>query len=163
MPPWSDGPGGRESRLSEAVSISPASRLLLWWTDEDVHSKSTLFPHAMESVTAAEGKTVTQQMGQLPDLNLFLFYVWFWFCLGTWLLYLPCTWSIGLAADPGCFPDWYMLSLFGTGAILMRGAGCTINDMWDRDFDKKVVSPWEGTERPPSFLQNTMMTSHEYH
>ncbi|CAO2639198.1 4-hydroxybenzoate polyprenyltransferase, mitochondrial [Lemmus lemmus] len=32
-----------------------------------------------------------------------------------------------------------MLSLFGTGAVLMRGAGCTINDMWDRDFDKKVM------------------------
>ncbi|XP_012875600.1 PREDICTED: 4-hydroxybenzoate polyprenyltransferase, mitochondrial [Dipodomys ordii] len=59
--------------------------------------------------------------------------------IGTWLLYLPCTWSIGLAAEPGCFPDWYMLSLFGTGAILMRGAGCTINDMWDRDYDKKVT------------------------
>ncbi|XP_074252477.1 4-hydroxybenzoate polyprenyltransferase, mitochondrial isoform X2 [Saimiri boliviensis] len=58
---------------------------------------------------------------------------------GTWLLYLPCTWSIGLAAEPGCFPDWYMLSLFGTGAILMRGAGCTINDMWDQDYDKKVT------------------------
>ncbi|XP_043304041.1 4-hydroxybenzoate polyprenyltransferase, mitochondrial isoform X4 [Cervus elaphus] len=59
--------------------------------------------------------------------------------IGTWLLYLPCTWSIGLAADPGCLPDWYMLSLFGTGAVLMRGAGCTINDMWDQDFDKKVT------------------------
>ncbi|XP_006885388.1 PREDICTED: 4-hydroxybenzoate polyprenyltransferase, mitochondrial [Elephantulus edwardii] len=59
--------------------------------------------------------------------------------IGTWLLYLPCTWSISLAAEPGCFPDWYMLSLFGTGAILMRGAGCTINDMWDRDYDKKVI------------------------
>uniref|UniRef100_A0A5F4VTC7 4-hydroxybenzoate polyprenyltransferase n=1 Tax=Callithrix jacchus TaxID=9483 RepID=A0A5F4VTC7_CALJA len=59
--------------------------------------------------------------------------------IGTWLLYLPCTWSIGLAAEPGCFPDWYMLSLFGTGAILMRGAGCTINDMWDQDYDKKVA------------------------
>ncbi|XP_027455809.1 4-hydroxybenzoate polyprenyltransferase, mitochondrial isoform X3 [Zalophus californianus] len=59
--------------------------------------------------------------------------------IGTWLLYLPCTWSIGLAAEPGCFPDWYMLSLFGTGAVLMRGAGCTINDMWDRDYDKKVI------------------------
>nr|XP_025145577.1 4-hydroxybenzoate polyprenyltransferase, mitochondrial isoform X1 [Bubalus bubalis] len=32
-----------------------------------------------------------------------------------------------------------MLSLFGTGAVLMRGAGCTINDMWDRDYDKKVT------------------------
>ncbi|XP_059867649.1 4-hydroxybenzoate polyprenyltransferase, mitochondrial isoform X1 [Delphinus delphis] len=59
--------------------------------------------------------------------------------IGTWLLYLPCTWSIGLAAEPGCFPDWYMLSLFGTGAVLMRGAGCTINDMWDQDYDKKVT------------------------
>lgn len=58
--------------------------------------------------------------------------------VGTWLLYLPCTWSIGLAADPGCLPDLHMLALFGTGAMLMRGAGCTINDMWDRDFDKKV-------------------------
>uniref|UniRef100_A0A8C5P9W9 4-hydroxybenzoate polyprenyltransferase, mitochondrial n=1 Tax=Leptobrachium leishanense TaxID=445787 RepID=A0A8C5P9W9_9ANUR len=58
--------------------------------------------------------------------------------IGTWLLYLPCTWSIALAADPGCLPDLSMLALFGTGAILMRGAGCTINDMWDRDFDRKV-------------------------
>ncbi|XP_058523092.1 4-hydroxybenzoate polyprenyltransferase, mitochondrial isoform X2 [Ochotona princeps] len=57
----------------------------------------------------------------------------------TWLLYLPCTWSIGLAAEPGCFPDWYLLSLFGAGAVLMRGAGCTINDMWDQDYDKKVT------------------------
>nr|XP_023657019.1 4-hydroxybenzoate polyprenyltransferase, mitochondrial [Paramormyrops kingsleyae]XP_023657028.1 4-hydroxybenzoate polyprenyltransferase, mitochondrial [Paramormyrops kingsleyae]XP_023657036.1 4-hydroxybenzoate polyprenyltransferase, mitochondrial [Paramormyrops kingsleyae] len=58
--------------------------------------------------------------------------------IGTWLLYLPCTWSIGLAAGPGCLPDLAMLTLFGTGAVLMRGAGCTINDMWDRDFDRKV-------------------------
>lgn len=57
---------------------------------------------------------------------------------GTWLLYLPCTWSIALASDPGCLPHLGMLSLFGTGALLMRGAGCTINDMWDKDFDKKV-------------------------
>lgn len=58
--------------------------------------------------------------------------------IGTWLLYLPCTWSIGLAAEAGCLPDLSMLALFGTGAVLMRGAGCTINDMWDRDYDKKV-------------------------
>ncbi|XP_016321276.1 4-hydroxybenzoate polyprenyltransferase, mitochondrial-like [Sinocyclocheilus anshuiensis] len=58
--------------------------------------------------------------------------------IGTWLLYLPCTWSIGLAADPGCLPDLRMLALFGVGALLMRGAGCTINDMWDKDFDVKV-------------------------
>ncbi|XP_061528342.1 4-hydroxybenzoate polyprenyltransferase, mitochondrial [Phycodurus eques] len=58
--------------------------------------------------------------------------------IGTWLLYLPCTWSIALAAEPGSLPDLGMLALFGTGAVLMRGAGCTINDMWDKDFDKKV-------------------------
>ncbi|KAM4706440.1 4-hydroxybenzoate polyprenyltransferase, mitochondrial [Discoglossus pictus] len=58
--------------------------------------------------------------------------------IGTWLLYLPCTWSIALAAGPGSLPDISMLALFGTGAVLMRGAGCTINDMWDRDFDRKV-------------------------
>ncbi|KAF6739297.1 4-hydroxybenzoate polyprenyltransferase, mitochondrial [Oryzias melastigma] len=59
--------------------------------------------------------------------------------IGTWLLYLPCTWSIALAAEPGCLPDLGMLALFGTGAVLMRGAGCTINDMWDKDFDKQVA------------------------
>ncbi|XP_053559212.1 4-hydroxybenzoate polyprenyltransferase, mitochondrial [Bombina bombina] len=58
--------------------------------------------------------------------------------IGTWLLYLPCTWSIALAAVPGNLPDLSLLALFGTGAVLMRGAGCTINDMWDRDFDRKV-------------------------
>jgi hypothetical protein len=30
------------------------------------------------------------------------------------------------------------IALFGTGAVVMRGAGCTINDLWDRDIDKKV-------------------------
>jgi len=33
-----------------------------------------------------------------------------------------------------------MLTLFGAGAVLMRGAGCTINDMWDKDLDRKVFS-----------------------
>ena len=31
-----------------------------------------------------------------------------------------------------------MLALFGAGAILLRGAGCTVNDLWDRDLDSKV-------------------------
>jgi 4-hydroxybenzoate polyprenyltransferase len=31
-----------------------------------------------------------------------------------------------------------LLALFGTGAVIMRGAGCTINDLWDKDFDKQV-------------------------
>ncbi|KAK7103030.1 hypothetical protein V1264_021162 [Littorina saxatilis] len=58
--------------------------------------------------------------------------------IGTLLLLWPCSWSIALAADPGHLPDPWMLTLFGAGAFFMRGAGCIINDMWDRDFDKKV-------------------------
>jgi len=58
--------------------------------------------------------------------------------IGTWLLYLPCTWSITMATPPGFLPDVKLLALFGIGALVMRGAGCTINDMWDSDFDKKV-------------------------
>ncbi|GFO22619.1 4-hydroxybenzoate polyprenyltransferase, mitochondrial, partial [Plakobranchus ocellatus] len=56
----------------------------------------------------------------------------------TWLLYWPCTWSIALAAQPGGLPDVRILALFGAGAFFMRGAGCIINDMWDKDFDSKV-------------------------
>ena len=58
--------------------------------------------------------------------------------IGTWLLLWPCFWSTAMATPEGCLPDPYLLGLFTTGAFVMRGAGCTINDMWDKDFDKKV-------------------------
>lgn len=58
--------------------------------------------------------------------------------IGTWLLLWPCVWSITLAAPPGHLPDFKMLALFGCGAFLLRGAGCTINDLIDRDIDTKV-------------------------
>ncbi|VDL81340.1 unnamed protein product [Nippostrongylus brasiliensis] len=58
--------------------------------------------------------------------------------IGTWLLYWPCTWSIALATPAGQLPSLYYLALFGAGAILMRSAGCVINDLWDKEFDKKV-------------------------
>jgi 4-hydroxybenzoate polyprenyltransferase len=59
--------------------------------------------------------------------------------IGTMLLFWPCGWSIALAGEAGSLPDMRMLALFATGAFVMRGAGCTINDMWDKDFDKKVT------------------------
>merc|ERR1719422_337476 len=43
-----------------------------------------------------------------------------------------------MATNAGQLPDPYTLSLMAVGAIIMRGAGCTINDMWDADIDKKV-------------------------
>lgn len=44
--------------------------------------------------------------------------------------------SYGLSSSPWV-PASY-LALFGTGAIIMRGAGCTINDLWDRKLDRAV-------------------------
>lgn len=56
--------------------------------------------------------------------------------VGIWLLLWPCWWSIALAS-PG-WPSWWLLLLFALGAILMRSAGCIINDMADREFDRQV-------------------------
>jgi hypothetical protein len=47
--------------------------------------------------------------------------------------------SITIAAMPGDLPDLKMLALFGCGAVLLRGAGCTVNDLLDRDIDNKVI------------------------
>ncbi|OMJ08580.1 4-hydroxybenzoate polyprenyltransferase, mitochondrial [Smittium culicis] len=61
--------------------------------------------------------------------------------IGTMLLYWPCTWSIVMSASSSGFSPAhavYMLTLFGTGAVIMRGAGCTVNDLWDIKFDKQV-------------------------
>ncbi|ONI32052.1 hypothetical protein PRUPE_1G346400 [Prunus persica] len=58
--------------------------------------------------------------------------------IGTWLLAWPCMWSITLAASPGHLPDFKMMTIFGCGALLLRGAGCTINDLLDRDIDTMV-------------------------
>jgi len=59
--------------------------------------------------------------------------------IGTWLLLLPCWWSSALAADSLTDVRLYALwALFGVGALIMRGAGCTINDIADRNFDGKV-------------------------
>merc|ERR1719228_488275 len=58
--------------------------------------------------------------------------------IGTWLLFWPCGWSICMAAGPGHLPDLTLLATFAAGSFVMRGAGCTINDMWDRNIDNKV-------------------------
>lgn len=57
---------------------------------------------------------------------------------GTWLLLLPCWWSIGLSTTAGSLPSLSLMTLFGIGAVLMRSAGCIVNDIWDRRFDRNV-------------------------
>ncbi len=60
--------------------------------------------------------------------------------IGTWLLLFPGWWSIALAAPNRTWslPDVWIMVLFGVGAVVMRGAGCTINDILDRDIDRRV-------------------------
>src|SRR5262245_26373235 len=59
--------------------------------------------------------------------------------IGSWLLLIPCWWSLGLAAMHAGAPIniWHAV-LFFIGAFAMRGAGCTWNDIVDRDLDAKV-------------------------
>jgi 4-hydroxybenzoate polyprenyltransferase len=60
--------------------------------------------------------------------------------IGSWLLLIPCWWSAGLAAIAAreAFPSPWHLALFFVGAFAMRGAGCTWNDIVDRDLDGRV-------------------------
>jgi len=58
--------------------------------------------------------------------------------IGTFLLLHPCLWSTALAAPLGSLPDIKLCTLFGVGSFIMRGAGCTINDMWDSQYDRNV-------------------------
>lgn len=55
--------------------------------------------------------------------------------IGTWLLLFPCWWGLALAGSL----DLSLYLLFAIGAVAMRGAGCTLNDMMDRDFDRQVA------------------------
>lgn len=57
--------------------------------------------------------------------------------IGTWLLLFPCWWSAALAAEN--WPDWWLFVLFAIGSVVMRGAGCTINDIADHKFDAQVA------------------------
>ncbi|MEO1701163.1 MAG: 4-hydroxybenzoate octaprenyltransferase [Pseudomonadota bacterium] len=64
--------------------------------------------------------------------------------IGWQLLLWPCLWSLGLAYTAPQAPDlsWqpiWFASLFAVGAIAMRGAGCTYNDLVDVDIDAKVA------------------------
>lgn len=57
--------------------------------------------------------------------------------VGIWLLFWPCVWGIGLASG-SALPDITLLILFFIGAVVMRSAGCVVNDMADRNFDGNV-------------------------
>ncbi len=56
--------------------------------------------------------------------------------IGVWLLLLPCLWGVTLGSIG--VPDPWLVGLFMVGAFVMRSAGCTYNDIVDRDIDAKV-------------------------
>ncbi len=57
--------------------------------------------------------------------------------IGAWLLFLPGLWAIAMIHE-----DWqqglWLVFLFALGAVVMRGAGCVVNDLWDRKLDAMV-------------------------
>jgi 4-hydroxybenzoate polyprenyltransferase len=61
--------------------------------------------------------------------------------IGAWLLLFPCWWALALAehANGRWLPNLWSMALFFVGAFVMRGAGCTWNDIVDRDFDAGVA------------------------
>jgi 4-hydroxybenzoate polyprenyltransferase len=61
--------------------------------------------------------------------------------IGFYLLALPCFWSVALAGRSigEAYPDPRLLVLFALGALVMRAAGCTYNDLVDRDLDAQVA------------------------
>jgi 4-hydroxybenzoate polyprenyltransferase len=63
--------------------------------------------------------------------------------IGIYLLAYPCLWSILLSSSTAAIPPATeeiaaMTALFSAGAVLLRGAGCTVNDIWDRKVDAEV-------------------------
>jgi 4-hydroxybenzoate polyprenyltransferase len=58
--------------------------------------------------------------------------------IGIWLLFLPGLWGILLARVT--WPETMrLILLFGVGSVVMRAAGCVVNDLWDRDIDRRVA------------------------
>ena len=77
----------------------------------------------------------------MQQLNLFIELTRLKKPIGYMLLFWPCAWGLTLAYD---YSDtinnyFFYLILFFLGAILMRSAGCIVNDIIDRKFDKRVL------------------------
>ena len=76
----------------------------------------------------------------MNQLNLFLELIRFKRPIGFMLLFWPCIWGLTIAYDfnSNLVIYFYYTFLFLAGSILMRSAGCIVNDIVDRNFDKKV-------------------------
>jgi 4-hydroxybenzoate polyprenyltransferase len=77
----------------------------------------------------------------MKQLNLFMELTRLKKPIGFMLLFWPCTWGLTLAYDfsNGLNDYFFYLTLFFLGSVLMRSAGCIVNDISDKEFDKKVL------------------------
>ena len=76
----------------------------------------------------------------MKQLNLFIELTRLKKPIGFMLLFWPCAWGLTIAYDFSYgFNDYFFfLLLFFLGSILMRSAGCIVNDIIDKNFDRKV-------------------------
>lgn len=132
--PARDSFGRREYVRSFAASATPMTSSA---TSTEEEKRSTEAPSAPAPEPEANDTWVDRKMpaSVVPYAKL----VRLDRSIGSALLAWPCFWSIALAADPGALPDARLLTLFGLGSFLLRGAGCTVNDLWDREIDSKVA------------------------
>lgn len=117
--------------------------------DEQMHSTRTKDP--IDNVVSSSTASIMNALP--PNAQLYAQLARFDKPIGTMLLLWPCLWSTALASGSSivnssaidspqllsAIGDPSLLALFATGSFLMRGAGCTINDMWDANYDKKVT------------------------
>ena len=77
----------------------------------------------------------------MKQLNLFIELTRLKKPIGYMLLFWPCAWGLTLAYDfsNNLSNYFFYLLLFFLGSVLMRSAGCIVNDIWDKEFDKKVL------------------------
>jgi 4-hydroxybenzoate polyprenyltransferase len=77
----------------------------------------------------------------MKQLNLFIELTRLRKPIGFMLLFWPCAWGLTLAYDFSNNLNNYIfyLTLFFSGSVLMRSAGCIVNDILDKEFDKKVL------------------------
>ena len=77
----------------------------------------------------------------MKQINLFIELTRLKKPIGFMLLFWPCTWGLTLAYDfaNNLSNYFFYLTLFFLGSILMRSAGCIVNDILDKEFDKKVT------------------------
>ena len=76
----------------------------------------------------------------MKQLNLFIELTRLKKPIGYMLLFWPCAWGLTLAYDfsKNLNDYFFFLLLFFLGSVLMRSAGCIVNDIFDKEFDKKV-------------------------